>query len=233
MTPAASHVHNSQAGSTAGQPSRSPHIARQVGHGRAAPSAPSPSPRKPAPTSGSPSSTAPKPGNGSTSGSATASKASKASPRTASRNASKTPAPAASAASRPRPSSWPSSSPTPTAANSPPGPTPSPWAANGPADGPLAAAGPSHWARGPPRATSPSAETFLTEGTPRELLKQDPHTNADRWRPSATDGPLHRAQRQTSHRRNRNGRHRHRDAAHSVGAARALSSVLHGARGGS
>ncbi|WP_146046153.1 hypothetical protein [Streptomyces cahuitamycinicus] len=45
-----------------------------------------------------------------------------------------------------------------------------------------------------PKATSRSAETFLTERAARELIKQDPHTNADRRRPighrrSASPGP--------------------------------------------
>jgi hypothetical protein len=47
----------------------------------------------------------------------------------------------------------------------------------------------------PPTATSPSAETFLTESTPRAPLRQDHRT------------------RQTSPRRHRHGRHRHRAAA--------------------
>ncbi len=48
---------------------------------------------------------------------------------------------------------------------------------------PPAVAGPSRWAHGPPRATSPSAETFLTERAPRAA--QARHTKRTR----TADGP--------------------------------------------
>ncbi|WP_327316391.1 hypothetical protein [Streptomyces sp. NBC_01235] len=129
---------------------------------RAAARRPSRSPRKPAPTSGSPSSTAPKPGSACTSGSATASKASAATPKDPLYErievAGTRRIRGIAAQTLPPASNWP----TPTAASSPPGRTPSPSTAIDPTAALPAAARPSHWAPGPPRATSPSPETFLT-----------------------------------------------------------------------